>query len=704
MYEVLINGKTLYYPASKDYAIYDVELEPETGLAGEFEFNVPSSNPMYSEIKQGAVITILRDNVEYWRGEVKETSIDLSKVMNVYCLEDLSWLADEFIFPEAIFDETYRERFEAAIAAYNSGRPSDRQFTAGYLTNVNSSADCAWITEYDQSILDCIRTCIAGEDGLLKVRRVTQNGSVTRYIDCVKLADYGVLATQPIRFGVNLLKYVEEMDLENFTNALTPYGAETDVQIYEDYNQRLAGTPIENSASIAAYGRHSKAVIFDTDDLTTLNNLAQSYLTRYSQPQLTLKISAVDLADLTEGVSHYEIGDAIRIIAEPFAIDQDMYLTKQKIDLQDPSRNDVTLSSYVRRGSTLTSQSNNTAKEVKKLPSKSAILDAAKRNAYEILTGDNCGNISFVKNANDQIIELRIANNTDFDHATKAWRWNINGLAYLHRDYYTDNWTVGLAATMDGGIVADFVTSGTMYANRIKGGTLTLGGAADGNGVCSVQDANAIECVRIDKDGIAVNKGTIAGLTVEAAEKGLSFNAPISGEDCYFKVSAWGGFTSGRELANSWARMDYVSAWGMLKVDYGGTDSSLYGIIVTAAGNNTYNDPGSSYSYIHADGIHVVSDKRSKKDIKNLDDVDFILKLRPVSFKYIEGDTNKKHYGFIAQEVLKEIPDNSVVEKSDELYSLNYQELIAPIIKTIQKQQAEIDSLKEEIRELKGER
>ena len=505
MYEVLINGQTIYYPASKDYAIYDAELELETGLAGEFEFSVPSNNPMYSEIKQGAVITILRDNVEYWRGEVKETSIDLSKVMNVYCLEDLSWLADEFIFPEAILDETYRERFEAAIAAYNSGRPSDRQFTAGYLTNVNSSADCAWITEYDQSILDCIRTCIAGGDGLLKVRRVTQNGSVTRYIDCVKLADYGVLATQPIRFGVNLLKYVEEMDLENFTNALTPYGAETDVQIYEDYNQRLAGTPIENSASIAAYGRHSKAVIFDTDDLTTLNNLAQSYLTRYSQPQLTLKISAVDLADLAEGVSHYEIGDAIRIIAEPFAIDQDMYLTKQKIDLQDPSRNDVTLSSYVRRGSTLTSQSNNTAKEVKKLPSKSAILDAAKRNAYEILTGDNCGNISFVKNANDQIIELRIANNTDFDHATKAWRWNINGLAYLHRDYDTDNWTVGLAATMDGGIVANFITTGELIANN---GVYELNMAT---GKVKMQDGEF-------SGKVESSSGTIGGFTISSTQ------------------------------------------------------------------------------------------------------------------------------------------------------------------------------------------
>ena len=508
MYEVLINGKTLYYPASAEYAIYGATLDLEVGLAGEFEFNVPPTNPMYSQIGQGAVITILRDNTEFWRGEVKETTVDINKVMNVYCLEDLSWLADEFMFPSAITTETYAQRFSAAIGAYNTDRGADRQFTAGYITNVTSSDMCNWYTEYDWSILESLRTCIAGDDGYLRVRRETVGGVITRYIDIVKLSDYGSLSSQSITFGVNLLDYLEEMKLDNFTNDLYPYGAETDTQIYEDYNQRIAGTHIQNATSIGAFGKHSKAVIFETDDLTTLNNLAAAYLTRYSQPQLTLKIDALDLAEISVN-AHFEIGDAIPVIAEPFAIDQNLYLTQQTIDLLDVSKNKVTLSSYITRGSTLTSQNNAAADAIKKIPSKSSILDAAKRNAYEILTGENGGYVTFETNSDGQITELRIANNLDYDRATKCWRWNLNGLAYLHRDAYTDPWTVGIAATMDGGIVADFITSGTMSCDRLDGGTINgqqiNGGDINGSHIKSVYNNQASCYVDINGGSVVVH-------------------------------------------------------------------------------------------------------------------------------------------------------------------------------------------------------
>lgn len=488
MFHVLVNDKTLYYPANSDYTIYDTELQLNVGLAGEFRFKVPSNNPLYSEIGQGAIITILRDNKEYWRGEVKETSVDINKVMSVYCLEDLAWLADEYMFPSSVTTDTYAQRFQTAINTYNTDRGASRQFAIGYLTNVTNTDACNWSTEYEWSILDCLRNCIAKDTGYLRVRRVTSGGVVTRYLDCVKLTDYGTLSSQPIRFGVNLLDYLEEMKLDNFVNDLYPYGAETDTQIYEDYNQRLAGTHIQNAISIGAYGKHSKAVVFETDDPTTLDNLASAYLTRYSQPQLTLKIDAIDLAEISTD-THFEIGDSIPVIAEPFAIDQNLYLTEQTIDLQDVGKNKVTLSSYITRGNTLTSQSNEATAAIQRVPSKSSILDAAKRNAYEILTGENGGYVTFEKNSDDQITELRIANNLDIDKATKCWRWNLNGLAYLHRDVYTDPWTVSIAATMDGGIVADFITTGHLSCDRLNGGTINgqaiTGGTINGTSITS---------------------------------------------------------------------------------------------------------------------------------------------------------------------------------------------------------------------------
>ena len=473
MYQVNLGSKILYYPANDDFAIYDTEQIEDVGQAGEFSFKCPPTNPLYASLAQGQLITILKDGEEFWRGEIKSITYDFAKIADVYCLEDLSWLADEFLPPAAITNETYAQRFSAAITAYNANRPADRQFTVGYITNKVSTSLCTWITEYDQSILDDLRNCICGDTGYIRVRRVTSGGVVTRYIDIVRLADYGTQATQPIEYGYNLLDYVKDSDYGNLTNVLTPYGEELEgTEVYMDYTARLQGTTISSPTSIQAFGRHAKAVIFDgVTDVDELNSLAAAYLSRYSQPQLTMEVEAVDLGEI-ENVDSIRIGDQVRIIAKPFAVDQFLYLTQIKRDLQNIDKNSITLSGYVNTGRTLTSQSNAATDAIKNMPSKSSILEAARKNALEILNGTDGGYVTFETNAQDQITELRIANNIDYSQATKCWRWNLGGLAYLSRAQASDPWTVVTAATMDGGIVADFITSGKMSCDRLDGGVI----------------------------------------------------------------------------------------------------------------------------------------------------------------------------------------------------------------------------------------
>lgn len=52
------------------------------------------------------------------------------------------------------------------------------------------------------------------------------------------------------------------------------------------------------------------------------------------------------------------------------------------------------------------------------------------------------------------------------------------------------------------GFYADFIVAGTMLADRIKGGTLELGGKDNGNGIARVMDATGKEIVRLDKNGV----------------------------------------------------------------------------------------------------------------------------------------------------------------------------------------------------------
>lgn len=535
--DTYINDETtIYYPGNRDYAVVSAVITYDIGLAGEFNFVIPVTNPSYDRIERNAVITVYENNKEIWRGDIRNIKTNFDKSLSVYAVEDLAWLGEEPVAMTSVTNETYAQRFSAVINTYNNNQTYKRNFTVGQITAQSSSGTCIWQPEYGDSVLSGLRKFIAKENGYLKVRRAYSGNTLTRYIDIVTLADYGKQSTQKVEFGSNLIDFVKDMDVTNLCNALYPYGAETETELYGDLMQRIAGTPIQNNDSIYYYGRRAKTVVFDTEDTTTLNNLASAYLSRYSQPTLTLEIKAVDLGSISN-VDTYAIGDSVRVVADVYAVDQWMYITKMHLNMLDAAQNQITLSDEVRNVS-LTSQMASQAKELEDMQTPASVLDMAKKNAWAILEGDNGGIVTFDVNGNEQIVGIHIANNLDLSQATKAWGWNINGLVYLHRTYPSDEWQVGIAMTMNGEIVADYITTGSLTADVIKtgtlnaalatiinlnannittghlladfiqGGTLQLGGNNNTNGVLLIKDASGNTIVTGNKDGLATTNLT----------------------------------------------------------------------------------------------------------------------------------------------------------------------------------------------------
>ena len=91
-------------------------------------------------------------------------------------------------------------------------------------------------------------------------------------------------------------------------------------------------------------------------------------------------------------------------------------------------------------------------------------LEKAIENATERLTNALGGHV--VKRPG----ELLIMDTDDVDTATMVWRWNSEGLGHSSTGI---NGPYPLAMTIDGKIVADFVTTGTLDAGLVKTGVLT---------------------------------------------------------------------------------------------------------------------------------------------------------------------------------------------------------------------------------------
>ena len=104
------------------------------------------------------------------------------------------------------------------------------------------------------------------------------------------------------------------------------------------------------------------------------------------------------------------------------------------------------------------------------------------------------------------------------------------------------------------------------------------------------------------------------------------------------------------------------------------------------------------------------SDRNQKNTIIESDlGLDFVNKLKPVSYKWNEDD-GKTHYGLIAQEVEetvidigKTVSDFGAIDKPDgDPMGLSYNEFISPLIKAVQELTAKNDALEARIKTLEG--
>lgn len=73
------------------------------------------------------------------------------------------------------------------------------------------------------------------------------------------------------------------------------------------------------------------------------------------------------------------------------------------------------------------------------------------------------------------------------------------------------------------GFFADLIVAGTMLADRIRGGTLDIGGATGKDGVIRVLDAEGNEIGRWSKTGMDVKSGNITGTTIILGGKDNAF-------------------------------------------------------------------------------------------------------------------------------------------------------------------------------------
>lgn len=178
------------------------------------------------------------------------------------------------------------------------------------------------------------------------------------------------------------------------------------------------------------------------------------------------RINFVELGK-TEEYKNYSIlektwlGDTVEVIEDTLGINISVRVLKRKFDVLKNKRTETELSNKDIKTKPPTIQQ--IANEIEKIPTTDTFLQMAKDQATSVINAGINGYVVANKN------EILIMDTSDKNTATKVWRFNVNGIGYSNTGYYGE---YGTAITMEGQIVADFITTGVLNANLIKTGII----------------------------------------------------------------------------------------------------------------------------------------------------------------------------------------------------------------------------------------
>ena len=96
----------------------------------------------------------------------------------------------------------------------------------------------------------------------------------------------------------------------------------------------------------------------------------------------------------------------------------------------------------------------------------------------------------------------------------------------------------------------------------------------------------------------------------------------------------------------------------------------------------------------------MMSDERTENNIERLDDaLDMLRRLTPVSFQYNEeysSSPERVHYGFIAQDYIKVMPDATYYDESSERLCIDTVELVGVLVRAVQELDTKVTRLSAE--------
>lgn len=466
----------------------------------ELEFDYPVSGPLYSELLEDRIVSAKpNDTLQSQPFRIYKTSKEINGVITYYG-RHISYDTTYNPLPKTTLSGTG----QAALTTILSNAKNAHNFTGFSTVTTESTSEIGPVS---------VRSAIGGADGSL-----IDNWGGELTCDRFQIrhdVNRGQHTGVTIEYGKNLTDFKQEKALDSVFTSVYPYAKKQDDNGQEQLIT-LGGDGIVHLDSEGNYPIKRTLMLdlssdSDVTDAATLQTRAEQYAAdnQIDVPSVALTISFISLWQTEE---YKNVAVLERLSLCDFAI---VRFPKFNIDVEAEiiqTVYDVLLEKYISMGlgdavgdfvQNYQAGQKQTQREFDRTTN--FFTDAIDR-ATQAITGASGGYVRLIPSKNPQ--QIVIMDTPDINTATRVWRWNLGGLGYSKNGY---NGPYELAMTMDGEIVADFITAGVLRAIDIEG--VNINGSnfhINNNGMDIWLDGNGFHLkkslfdVYIDGDGVNI--------------------------------------------------------------------------------------------------------------------------------------------------------------------------------------------------------
>ena len=460
----------------------------------EVEFTYPVSGIHYEDIQKGRVISVTHDETGTRQPfKIYRASAPINGIVTYNCHHASYALSNAIVQP---FTATsVADAFDQLVTKCMTINPFifwTDNVTAGTMTSKVPASVRSLLGGTQGSILDVF----GGEyefDGYT-VKNHASRGS-----------DNGVT----IRYGKNLTDIEDTSDISETYNAVVPYWSDGQDTVVFGGIVTAAGAEVIKAIALDLSGEWEEA-----PTVSDLESRAATFLssnTPWIQKQ-NIKIDFVALWQTEEykniaPLERVTLCDTVHVIHPDLDINVTAKVIKTTWDVLADKYDSIELgearSSFA---DTILDGTKDALSTTLRQYAKTSAMTEAIDHATQLITGGLGGHIVFMYDADGLPTDMLVMDTDDVTTAVNVLRINVNGIGFSNSGI---NGPYDSAWTLDGQFVADFITAGHLSCNRIQGGTLTLGGANNGNGVLVMYDANDAEIGRWNNTGITMSKGRL---------------------------------------------------------------------------------------------------------------------------------------------------------------------------------------------------